>query len=405
MKDDIISRAIRELEDKITKEIKEGKEDKQSFLLYESGFKKINPGMIVEGVVVDCSREGILISTGTKQEGIIPLDELSLKDFKDPSEVVKIGDKINVIVLSLDNWEGNPVFSKKRADLIKILGKLQNAFDNDSSVEGKVISQVKGGLVVDFDGVFGFIPQSQIRRTYVRNLEKYVGKTYELKIIEFNRKKRDIVLSIKKAEDERKKEKIKKVIGELNEGERVLGKIVKLTNFGAFVDLGGIDGLIPISELSHRRINHPKEIVKKGQKISVIVLNVDRENNKVSLSLKEIQPSPWESIKDKISVGSVISGKVTKVSSSYSFVKVDEEIEGFLPHRELGKGRTLEEGQEIKVKVIELDPKHKRLTLSLKNIKEESDEINAFLAKQEKWKGMKLGDVLSQKLIYDKCTG
>lgn len=394
MKDSIIERAVKELETKITKkkgEIEKKKEEKALF--YEKNFPKINPGIVTKGIVVGKNKEGILVSIGLKEEGIISLDELSLKPFKNPDEVVKTGDKIEVIVLSCNN--GNFVLSKKRADLKNSLDKIDRAFNNNATLEGIVSSQVKGGLLVDL-GISGFIPVSHIKKEAIRNLDLYVGKEVRFKVIEFDRKKKEVILSLRKVQEDEEKEKRERLFNTLLEGEIIKGKIIKLTEFGAFVDIGGIDGLIPISEMSYKKIRHPEDILKKGEKVSVSVIKVDRENKKVSLSLKNTLPSPWEGIDKKLNVGSVVSGRVSRIMSEWAFVTI-EDVEGFLPKREMDK-EALEEGQEVKVKIIELNPKKERMTLSLRDIKKEED-IEKFLAKTGKG-GFKLGEVLQSK--YDR---
>jgi len=392
MENDIISRAVRELETKITKEKREEEkraQEKRAF--YEKNFPKINPGVITKGVVVGKTNNGILVSIGLKEEGIIPFNELSLKAFKNPDEVVKIGDKINVIVLSNNN--GNFILSKKRADLKDILDKIQRAKRNNEVLSGIVSCQIKGGLIVDI-GIPGFVPVSQIKQEPVRNLESYVGREVRFKVIEFNRKKRDVILSLKKVEEDEERERREKRINELLEGEIVSGKITSLADFGAFVDIGGLQGLIPVSEISYTKIKHPKDVLKKGDIVSVSVIKIDRENYRVSLSLKDTLPSPWENIGEKLKIGSVVCGRVSRLMPKWAFVTV-EGVEGFLPKREI-EGEVLREGQEVKVRIIELSPKKERMTLSLKGIKKEDDEIERFLAKPGR-SGFKLGEILHSK--------
>lgn len=392
MNEDIISQAVRELEIKITKESDEiKKKEEEKALFYEKNFPKINPGIVTKGVVVGKNRDGILVSIGLKEEGIVPLDELSLKPFKDPSEVVKIGDEIEVIVLS--NKGGTFILSKKRAELKNILDRISKAFRNNETLEGKVSSQVKGGLLVDV-GIPGFIPASHIKKEPIRNLDSYVGKEVRFKVIEFDRKKRELILSLKKVEEEEKKQRIEMLFNNLSEGKIIEGKVTRLADFGAFVDIGGIEGLIPISEISYKKIKHPKDVLKKGEIVSLSVIKLDRENKKISLSLKNTIPSPWENIQERLNVGSVVSGRVSKIMPTYAFVTI-EDVEGLLPKREMNN-ESLKEGQEVNVKIIELNPKDEKMTLSLKGIKKEDDEIDRFLAKSEK-RGFKLGEILESK--------
>ncbi|MEW6680075.1 MAG: S1 RNA-binding domain-containing protein [bacterium] len=391
MENDIIKRAIREVETKIVKESDKAKKEKlEKASFYEKNFPKINPGIVTKGVVVGKSNEGILISIGLKEEGIIPFDELSLKEFKSPDDIVQTGDEIEVIVLSNNN--GNFILSKKRADLKNALDRIQNAFSKDEVISGMISSQVKGGLVVDL-GIPGFIPISHIKKEPVRNLESYVGKEVRLKILEFDRKKKDVVLSLRKVEEDEKRERRERLINELENGKIVSGKVVKLTDFGAFVDIGGIEGLIPVSELSYRNIKHPKEVLKKTDVVPLVVIKVDRENYRVSLSLKDALPSPWETIRNRLDIGSVVSGRVSKITPNYAFVTIDD-VEGFLPKREMDK-EALSEGQEIEVRVIELNPEKQKMTLSLKGIKEDN-EVERFLRSQRKG-GFTLSEILESK--------
>ncbi|MEW6102489.1 MAG: S1 RNA-binding domain-containing protein [bacterium] len=391
MENDIIKRAIKEVETKITKGVEKiEKKKKEEYTFYEKSLLKINPGIITKGIVVGKSNDGVLVSIGLKEEGIIPFNELSLKEFKSPDDVVQTGDEIEVIVLSNNN--GSFILSKKRADLKNALDKIQNAFSKNEVISGMISSQVKGGLVVDL-GIPGFIPISHIKKEPIRNLDSYVGKEVRLKVIEFDRKKKDVVLSLKKVEEDEKRERKERLINELLEGKIVAGKVTKLTDFGAFVDIGGIEGLVPVSELSYRKIKHPKDVLKKSETVSLVVIKVDRENNRVSLSLKDAMSSPWETIRERLDIGSVVSGRVSKIMPNYAFVEI-EDVEGFLPKREMDK-EVLSEGQEIEVRIIELNPEKQRMTLSLKGIKEEN-EVERFLANQRKG-GFTLSEILESK--------
>jgi 4-hydroxy-3-methylbut-2-enyl diphosphate reductase len=290
------------------------------------------------------------------------------------------------------------ILSKKRADLKEILDKIAEAFKTNRPIEGEVLCQVKGGLIANV-GIQGFIPVSHIRKEAVRNLDSYIGKRIKAKVLEFNRKKREVVLSIKAAEEEERKRKREEFLNNVVEGQIRKGRITKLTKFGAFVNLGEMDGLIPLSELSWRRIKHPRDVVKVGDKVNAVVIKVDRANGKISLSLKEAQTSPWEKIEERISVGSIVDGKITKVTPYYTFVEVDGEVEGLLPNREILPSVILKEGQRVKVKVIGLESKQKRLILSLKKAEEEREreEIEAYLGQPGKG-GIKLGEVLQGKV-------
>jgi 4-hydroxy-3-methylbut-2-enyl diphosphate reductase len=397
--DDVIARAIKDLEQKISTATLTPKKPEEERLepLFEKHLKKIKQGSILSGIVVEITGDSVLVSVGGKQEGIIPLNELSLSPFTSPGEVVKVGEEIEVIILSTDDKFGNMILSKKRCDLKNALDRIARAFKDGTLIEGVVISQVKGGLLVDV-GIEGFIPASHTRIERVRNLDSYLKKTLKLKVVKFDRKSRRIILSIKEAEEEDRKKRQDEFLEGVKEGQRLKGEICKVTGFGAFVCLGDIDGLVPISELSHRRIRHPKDVVSVGDAVDVVVLNVDRINKKVSLSLKEAQPSPWEKMIETLSVGSTVEGKVVKVFPNYAFVEVAEGVDGFLPKREMDGVAHLKEGSRIFVKIIDIDLENKRMVLSAKSIFEEEERrnISAYLGKQGK-KGARMGDIIRRR--------
>jgi len=400
--DDVIARAIKDLEQKISTpalltEKPEKPEEERLEPLFEKHLKKIKQGNILSGVVVGIVGEGVLVSVGGKQEGIVPLNELSLSRFDSPEEVVKIGEEIDVIILSIDDKFGNMVLSKKRCDLKNALDKITEAFKTDVLIEGRIISQIKGGLLVDV-GIEGFIPASHTRIEKVRNLDSYLEKTLKLKIIEFDRKARRVILSIKEAEEEDIRKRQDVFLEEIKEGQRLKGEICKVVGFGAFVSIGAIEGLIPISELSFRRIRHPKDVVRVGDIVDVIVLSVDKTNRKISLSLKDTLPSPWEKMRETLSLGSTVEGKVVKVFPNYAFVEVADGVDGFLPKREMEDVAHLKEGNKISVKIIDIDSENKRMVLSAKSVFEEEERknISTYLGKQNR-KGARMGEIIRRR--------
>ncbi len=397
--DDVIARAIKDLEQKISTATlaTEKPEEERLEPLFEKHLKKIKQGNVLSGMVVEITGDSVLVSVGGKQEGTIPLNELSLLHFTSPEEVVKIGEEIEVIILSMDDKFGNMLLSKKRCDLKKALDRIAEAFKNGMLIEGKVISQVKGGLLVDV-GIEGFIPASHTRIERVRNLDAYIEKTIKLKIVEFDRKSRRVILSIKEAEEEDRKKRQDIFLEGIKEGQRLEGEICKVTGFGAFVSIGDIEGLIPISELSHRRIRHPKDVVRVGDVVDVVVLNVNTIDRKVSLSLKEAQPSPWEKMIETLSLGSTVEGTVVKVFPNYAFVEVADGVDGFLPKREMENVAHLKEGSKISVKIIDIDSENKRMVLSAKSVFEEEERknISSYLGKQEK-KGARMGEIIRRR--------
>ena len=398
--DDVIARAIKDLEQKISTPAlltEKLEEEEKLEPLFEKHLKKIKQGNVLSGVVVEITKESVLVSVGGKQEGIIPLNELSLLHFDSPEEVVKIGEEVEVIILSIDDKFGNMLLSKRRCDLKNALDRIAEAFKGEALIEGKIISQVKGGLLVDV-GIEGFIPASHTRIERVRNLDSYLEKTLKLKIIEFDRKARRVILSIKEVDEEDRKKRQDGFFEEIKEGQRLKGEICNVTGFGAFVSIGEVEGLIPISELSHRRIRHPKDVVRVGDIVEVVVLNVDKINRKVSLSLKETQLSPWEKMTETLSLGSTVEGKVVKVFPNYAFVEVAEGVDGFLPKREMDGTANLKEGSKISVKIIDIDSENKRMVLSAKSVFEEEERknISVYLGKQSK-KGARMGEIIRRR--------
>jgi ribosomal protein S1 len=373
--------------------------------LYEESVKPIKEGMILDGYVVQVDKEGALVSVGTKAEGFIPKEELSTKQFSTPSDILSVGDEIKVYVLTIDDGEGNLILSKKRAEIEEAWTKVSTALEENKIITAKVIDRVRGGLIADV-GIKGFIPISELNTIPKKGLNGYLKKTLKLKVIECNRKEKRLILSHKAAIEEELKRKKQQVLNSLHEGKICRGKVVRLTGFGVFVDLGGIDGLIHVSELAYRRIKHPKEIVKVGDKIDVMVLSVDKEKEKISLSLKQTQVDPWNNVTNKFEIGSIVTGRISKIANSYLFVHLCEGIEGLVPFSELSvkkfssPSEVVKEGQEVKVKILDIKPLERRMSLSLKQAyqEEEKQKIQDYLNNQKNGLGVTLGDVFKEKL-------
>jgi len=377
-------------------------EDIEKF--YEEGVKPIEKGMILDGYVVKVNKEGVLVSVGTKAEGFIPKKELSTKGFSSPSDIVSVGDKIKVYVLTTDDGNGNLILSKKRAEIEEAWSKVATAFEENKIVSAKVIARIKGGLIATL-GIKGFIPISELGFIPPKGLNGYLNKTLKLKVIECNRKEKKLIFSHKAALEEELNQKKQQVLESLYEGKICKGKVVRLTGFGVFVDLGGIDGLIHLSELTYRRIKHPKEIVKVGDKLDVMVLEVDKEKEKISLSLKQLQSDPWKEVSKKFEIGSIVTGRVSKITNSYIFVHLCEGIEGLVPFSELSVEKisspldVVKEDQEVKVKILDIKPLERKISLSLKQVyqEEEKQQIQNYIAAQKNGLGITLGDVFKEK--------
>lgn len=340
------------------------------------GLKKLRRGEIITGTVVQVGEEGVLVDTGGKSEGIIPFAELSPRELGRLEETLSAGEKISVYVLRTEDEEGRPVFSKKRADRKLAWGHLEEAYHTGEKIEAEVVEVVKGGLLVDV-GVRGFVPSSQVERGYVENLSDYLGKVLFLRVIELDRGKNKVVLSRKVVLEEEQEQRRQQTWETLEKGQLRKGIVRRLTNFGAFVDLGGVDGLLHVSQISWGRVEHPRDVLKEGEEIEVIVLGVDRERGRVSLGLKQLQPNPWETAASRYQVGSIVPGKVLRLAPFGAFVEVEPGIEGLVHISQLAEKRVerVEEavavGEEIPVKVLSIDEKAQRISLSLKEAQRE----------------------------------
>jgi ribosomal protein S1 len=361
---------------------------------YADSFPTLSEGDVVKGVVVHIDREGVLVDVGAKSEGLIRRNELS-RDTATPAEdIVKVGEQIDVYVMEADSQDGSLILSKKRADFEKAWDRVQEAKEQGKTITAMVTDRVKGGLVVDL-GIRGFVPASHVGNGSMKNnLERYVGQSIPLKVIEVDKERRKVVLSNKLAQEEERKSRRQETEHSLQVGQIRRGIVRRLTNYGAFVDLGGIDGLLHISEMSWTRINHPSEVLREGQEIDVLVLKMDLEAGRVSLGLRQILPDPWTGIDEHYHVGDIISGVVSRVVPFGAFVQVEGGIEGIIPNSELSgrKGRggqTIQQGQTVEVKIIDLRPDERKMTLSLRQARQEEDvrrerrEVDDYQARRE----------------------
>lgn len=336
---------------------------------------ELKRGQIVKGTVSQIKEDGVYVDVNYKTDGFIPLRELTYKEFTDPHEVVELNEEIDVVVLTLEDSEGNMILSKKRADYEKAWERIMDAYENNKVIEAEVTKVVKGGLVADV-GLRGFIPASHVDIGFVENLDEYVGKTLRLKVIEVERDKNNVVLSAREVLEEEKEREKEKTLANLEAGQTVKGKITKIVDFGAFVDLGGIEGLLHISEMSWGRSGHPSELFVEGQEIEVKVLSVDKEEERISLGYKQLLPDPWEEFLKKHYEGEVISGTVTKVVDFGAFVEVEKGVEGLihisqLSHRHVKTpDEVVSEGDQVQVKILNIDEEHKRVGLSIKELQE-----------------------------------
>lgn len=337
----------------------------------ESGSGAISRGDRIEAKVIQVEKDRVFVDLGTKAEGVVPLKELTDDNVDTAVGMVQIGDTFEVIVLKTSSAEGNPIVSKKKADFDILWKSILDAFEEGKLFQAQVVDRVKGGLVVDI-GVRGFVPATHVGSGKLRNIEKYVGETLPVKIIEIDKERRKVVLSNRLAEDEKKEDVKKDLFTRVATGDVLEGTVRRLTDYGAFVDLGGIDGLLHISEMSWMRIDHPKEVLKEGQKINVLVLRLDEGNGRISLGLRQVLPDPWKLIKENYKLGEKIQVKVTRMVQSGAFVRLPEQAEAFLPLSEISDKRLkkpqdeLELNQDIEPMIIDLRPEERRMVLSLR---------------------------------------
>ncbi|MBW3662246.1 MAG: 30S ribosomal protein S1 [Actinobacteria bacterium] len=346
-------------------------EDFESAL--EDTLRPMNEGDIVEGVVVKIDPDEVLLDISYKSEGVIPLRELSIKADVDPNQVVQIGDVVEALILEKEDEEGRLVLSKKRAQYERAWGTIERIYNDDKTVQGTVIEVVKGGLILDI-GLRGFLPASLVEMRRVRDLNPYVGEVLECKIIELDKNRNNVVLSRRKFLEETQSEFRQEFLQTLQKGEVRKGVVSSIVNFGAFVDLGGVDGLVHVSELSWHHIDHPSEVVEVGDDVAVEVLDVDMDRERVSLSLKSTQEDPWDKFARENQVGDVVEGEVTKLVPFGAFVKVAEGIEGLVHISELADRHVevpeavVNVGDKIDIKVIDIDTVRRRISLSLKQV-------------------------------------
>ena len=328
-------------------------------------------GDIVEGTVVNIDHDEVLVDIGYKSEGVIPLKELSIRKNVAPNEVVTEGDRIEALVLDKEDDEGRLILSKKRAQYERAWGRIESITKGGGTVIGPVIEVVKGGLIVDI-GLRGFLPASLVELRRVRDLDPYIGQDIEAKVIELDRNRNNVVLSRRAYLEEEQAEQRTAFLDDLHEGEPRKGVISSVVNFGAFVDLGGMDGLVHVSELSWQHVNHPSEVVKVGDEVSVKVLEVDRDRERISLSIKQTMTDPWEAFSGANEVGAIVEGTVTKTVPFGAFVSVGDGVEGLVHVSEIAMHRVespeleLSLGQKVTVKVTEMDENRRRVSLSIK---------------------------------------
>jgi small subunit ribosomal protein S1 len=340
---------------------------------YDATIHPFQEGDVVTGRVVRIDNDEVLVDIGYKSEGVIPAGELSIRKTVDPSDEVELGEEVDALVLTKEDQDGRLILSKKRARFERAWRRIEAAAESGDPVSGTVIEVVKGGLIIDL-GVRGFLPASLVDIRRVPNLDEYLGQAIECKVIELNRSRNNVVLSRRAVLEEQRKEDRERILDRLQPGEVVEGTISNIVDFGAFVDLDGIDGLIHISELSWSHVNHPSEILGIGDKVTVKVLDIDRNRQRISLGLKQTQEDPWQRVVDTYNVGDELEGTVTKVVTFGAFVEILDGVEGLVHISELAQYHVenpreiIQPGDPVRVKILEIESERRRLSLSIKRV-------------------------------------
>ena len=346
----------------------------------EGTLKRIDSGDVVKGTVISLTEEEVFVNIGFISDGIISRDELSSDSEVKPEDILKVGDEIEVYILDVNDGEGNVALSLKKVEAHKVWDEFEDSFKNGTLIKVKVAEMVKGGVIAFVKGVRAFIPASQVSATYVENLQEYVGKIIEVKVIELDRENEKVILSRKEVEKVELEEKKNIIWDTLVKGEKRTGEVKRLVKFGAFVDIGGIDGLIHISQMSWKRISDPSEVVSVGDKVEVYIIDFDKEKDRISLGLKEVSEDPWNVIFEKIKVGSIVEGTVVNLLDFGAFVEIEDGIEGLVHISNISDERiskpssVLKIGDKVKVKVIEIDEKSKKIGLSIKDAEFKEEE-------------------------------
>ncbi len=350
--------------------------DEEMNQMIDGTLTDFDEGDLIDGTVVKIEHDEVLVDIGFKSEGVIPARELSIRKDADPSEVVNLGDKIEALVLQKEDKDGRLILSKKRAEYERAWIQVEDKFKAGEVVTGEVIEVVKGGLILDI-GLRGFLPASLVDLRRVKDLSAYLGTEIEARVIEMDRNRNNVVLSRRVLLEEGRKNERAEILEKLSKGMRLKGTVSSIVDFGAFVDLGGIDGLIHISELSWSHVNHPSEVVKVGEEVEVEVLDVDLQRERISLGLKQTTEDPWTKLVETYPVGTVVDGKVTKIVPFGAFIELGANVEGLVHISEMAMkhidspAQVVHVGDTVKVKVMDVNVERRRISLSMKAAAEE----------------------------------
>lgn len=376
--------------------------------------QEIHVGDIVKGEVLAIEDKQVIVAIlGTGLEGVIPVKELSTTPTDDLESLVKVGDELDLVVISRignDKENGSYLLSKRRLDAKKLWEEIEAKYAAGEVVDATITNVVKGGLVADL-GIRAFIPASMVEDHFVKDFSKYKGQTLKCKIVEIEPSENRLILSHKVVAEEEKQKQKEAVFASIHKGDQIEGTVARLTNFGAFIDLGGVDGLVHVSEISHTHVAKPSDVLKVGEKVNVLVLSIDPASNRISLSIKDTLPGPWDDIEDKAPVDSVLTGTVKRLTSFGAFVELFPGVEGLvhisqIAHKHIATPHeVLKEGEEVKVKVLEVSPENQRIALSIKALEEKPEpKVEEVVAEEESYElpeestGFTMGDILGEAL-------
>lgn len=380
--------------------------------------QEIHIGDIVKGEVLAIEDKQVIVAIlGTGLEGVIPAKELSTTPTDDLESLVKVGDELDLVVISRignDKENGSYLLSKRRLDAKKLWEEIEAKYAAGEVVDATITNVVKGGLVADL-GIRAFIPASMVEDHFVKDFSKYKGQTLKCKIVEIEPSENRLILSHKVVAEEEKQKQKEAVFASIHKGDQIEGAVARLTNFGAFIDLGGVDGLVHVSEISHTHVAKPSDVLKVGEKVNVLVLSVDPASDRISLSIKDTLPGPWDDIEDKAPVDSVLTGTVKRLTSFGAFVELFPGVEGLvhisqIAHKHIATPHeVLKEGEEVKVKVLEVSPENQRIALSIKALEEKPEpKVEEVVVEEESYElpeestGFTMGDILGEALKTEK---
>lgn len=364
-------------------------------------FKKIQKDDIITGTVIKVNKEEVFVNINYMADGIIPKSEAIENVEEELDTLFKEGDKVNVLVMEINDGEGNVLLSKNKAEAIKVWDDFEESLKDSTLLQVMIKEEVKGGLIAYIKGVRLFLPASHVSIRHIDNLKDFIGKSLDVRVIELDRAKGNVVISRKVVELDEQNKKSEELWKELKIGEKRNGEVVRLARFGAFVDIGGIQGLVHISDLSWKRISDPQEVVSVGDEVQVYILDFDKEKNRVSLGLKDLEEDPWNTVNTKYKVNDIVEANISNIAKFGAFVEMEPGVEGLVPLGEIQEERVinasdiLEKGQKVKVKILNMDVDAHRITLSIKEAIDDGIDYSSF---NEKGDNITLADILGDKL-------